>query len=60
MASKNYDEMEELIDRVEIAQDLITRLKQLLMMEKTDSVMDHSLNRTRFFKTDIDYSKHVS
>ncbi|XP_029342453.1 uncharacterized protein LOC107883658 [Acyrthosiphon pisum] len=47
--------MEDLMDRVEIAQDLITRLRQLLTMEKTDSVMDHSLNRTRFFKMDDDY-----
>ncbi|CAI6342810.1 unnamed protein product [Macrosiphum euphorbiae] len=47
--------MEDLMDRVEIAHDLITRLRQLLTMEKTDSVMDHSLNRTRFFKMDDDY-----
>lgn len=50
--------MDDLMDRVEIAHDLITRLRQLLTMEKTDSVMDHSLNRTRFFKMDDDYSKH--
>ncbi|XP_022179782.1 uncharacterized protein LOC111040257 [Myzus persicae] len=52
---KKYEEMEDLMDRVEIAHDLITRLRQLLTMEKTDSVMDHSLNRTRFFKMDDDY-----
>jgi len=52
---EKYEEMEDLMDRVEIAHDLITRLRQLLTMEKTDSVMDHSLNRTRFFKTDDDY-----
>lgn len=51
--------MEDLMDRVEIAHDLITRLRQLLTMEKTDSVMDHSLNRTRFFKMDDDYSEHI-
>lgn len=51
--------MEDLMDRVEIAHDLIIRLRQLLTMEKTDSVMDHSLNRTRFFKMDDDYSKHI-
>jgi len=56
---EKYEEMEDLMDRVEIAHDLITRLRQLLTMEKTDSVMDHSLNRTRFFKTDDDYSKHI-
>lgn len=56
---EKYEEMEDLMDRVEIAHDLITRLRQLLTMEKTDSVMDHSLNRTRFFKMDDDYSKHI-
>ncbi|XP_060871287.1 uncharacterized protein LOC132945530 [Metopolophium dirhodum] len=53
-AGEKYEEMEDLMDRVEIAHDLITRLRQLLTMEKTDSVMDHSLNRTRFFKMDDD------
>ncbi|KAL4096568.1 hypothetical protein QTP88_021494 [Uroleucon formosanum] len=52
---EKYEEMEDLMDRVEIAHDLIIRLRQLLTMEKTDSVMDHSLNRTRFFKMDDDY-----
>jgi len=59
MTQEKYEEMEDLMDRVEIAHDLITRLRQLLTMEKTDSVMDHSLNRTRFFKMDDDCSKHI-
>jgi len=59
MTEEKYEKMEDLMDRVEIAHDLITRLIQLLTMEKTDSVMDHSLNRTRFFKMDGDYSKYV-
>jgi len=59
MTEEKYEKMEDLMDRVEIAHDLITRLRQLLTMEKTDSVMDHSLNRTRFFKMEDDYSKYI-
>ncbi|XP_026806993.1 uncharacterized protein LOC113549738 isoform X2 [Rhopalosiphum maidis] len=55
ITGEKYEEMDDLMDRVEVAHDLITRLRQLLTMEKTDSVMDHSLNRTRFFKMDDDY-----
>jgi hypothetical protein len=58
MTKKKYEEMEDyLTDRLEIAHDLITRLRQLLTMEKTDAVMDHSLNKTRFFKMNDDYGK---
>lgn len=60
MPPKKYEEMEDyLTDRLEIAHDLITRLRQLLTMEKTGAVMDHSLNRTRFFKMDDDYGNHL-
>lgn len=52
MTDEKYEQMENfLIDQVEIAHDLITRLRKLLTMEKTDAVMDRSLNRTKFFKT---------
>ncbi|XP_027846826.1 uncharacterized protein LOC114126963 [Aphis gossypii] len=54
LTEEKYEEMDDLMDQVEIAHDLITRLRQLLTMEKTDSVMDHSINRTRFFKMDDD------
>ncbi|XP_050436546.1 uncharacterized protein LOC126843213 [Adelges cooleyi] len=51
------DDVEDrLMDQIEIGQDLLTRLRNLLTMEKTDAVMDHSLNRTRFFKMD-DYNR---
>lgn len=57
LTEEKYEEMEDyLTDRVEIAHDLITSLRQLLTMEKTDAVMDRSLNRTRFFKMDDDHS----
>lgn len=46
-----------LTDQVETAHNLITKLRQLLTMEKTDAVMDRSLNRTRFFKMDDDQRK---
>ncbi|VVC38277.1 Double-stranded RNA-binding domain [Cinara cedri] len=53
---EKLEELEEyLTDQVEIAHNLITRLRQLLTMEKTDAVMDRSLNRTRFFKMDADF-----
>ncbi|KAF0767880.1 DRBM domain-containing protein [Aphis craccivora] len=54
LTEEKYEEMDDLMDQVEIAHDLITRLRQLLTMEKTDSVMDHSINRTRFFKMNDD------
>lgn len=58
MTNEKYEEMEGyLTDQVVIAHDLITRLKQLLTMERTDAMMDRSLNRTRFFKTGDDQSK---
>lgn len=57
MSNEKLDETEDyLADQVEIAHDLITRLRKLLTMEKTDAVMDRSLNRTRFFKMDDDQS----
>lgn len=60
MSKKKYEEMEDyLTDHLDIAHDLITRLRQLLTMEKTGAVMDHSLNRTRFFKMNDDYGKLI-
>lgn len=58
MTEEKHEQVEDyLTDQVEIAHNLITRLRQLLTMEKTDAVMDRSLNRTRFFKMDDDHRK---
>lgn len=57
---KTLGELEEyLTDQVGIAHNLIIQLRQLLTMEKTDSIMDRSLNRTRFFKMDADFRKSI-
>lgn len=57
MTDEKYEQMEDyLTEQVEIAYDLLTRLRKLLTMEKTDAVMDRSLNKTRFFKTNDDQS----
>lgn len=56
MTRENREEMEDyLTDQVETAHNLITKLRQLLTMEKTGAVMDRSLNRTRFFKMKDDH-----
>lgn len=63
LASATEEKLEELeeylTDQVEIAHNLIIRLRQLLTMEKTDTVIDRSLNRTRFFKMDADFRKPI-
>ncbi|XP_050531703.1 uncharacterized protein LOC126900216 isoform X2 [Daktulosphaira vitifoliae] len=55
LSNNRFQEIEErLLDQLLVGHDLLTRLRNLLTMEKTDAVMDHSLNRTRFFKMDDD------
>lgn len=53
----NIIQEDHLTDQVEIAYNLITRLRQLLTMEKTDAIMERSLNRTNFFKINNDLGK---
>lgn len=53
----NITQEDRLTDQVEIAYNLITRLRQLLTMEKTDAIMERSLNRTNFFKINNDLGK---